>query len=250
MRDCVPLRFIVMPSTKRSPARSRAAAAVLPAPVEAVTRVVLIEDHPIFRAGLKYLVEECPGFKVCGETDNAVAAIKLVEKEQPDIALVDISLNGSNGIELTKALHEQAPALQILVISMHDEMVYAERALRAGAAGYLMKDQAVDQLAEALEAIMRGETYLSKKMEERLMGGMAAHAKQGVQAFEAKLADRELEVLELIGRGYNLSSIGAQLGADATAVAGYLATLKKKLQLADEEGLRRFAIEWAHGAVR
>lgn len=228
-------------------AAKRPAASPVPLSHSPVTRVVLVDDHPVYRAGLRFLVEECPGFQVCGETDNAAAAIQLIEELQPDLALVDITLNGSNGIELTKALHEQAPALQILVISMHDEMVYAERALRAGAAGYLMKDEAVAQVPVALKAIMEGETYLSKKMQARLQGGLASHAKAGIQEFEAKLADRELEMLELIGRGYSGPSIAAQLGLEPQEIAGLQETLRKKLQLDDAESLLRFAIAWSHG---
>jgi len=131
------------------------------------TRVLLVDDHPLLRRGMRVLIEQRSKFEVCAETDNAPEAVELVGRLSPDITVVDITLRSTNGIELTKALRGQSAGMRILVVSMHDEQVYAERALRAGAMGYLMKDQAGEKLITAIECIMAGDIYVSDRLKEK-----------------------------------------------------------------------------------
>ncbi len=209
-------------------------------------KVLLVDDHPLLRQGLKLVIERHPLLEVCGETDSAPRALDLVGKLQPDLALVDITLRSADGIELTKGIRAQAPAVKVLVISQHDEDIYAERALRAGAMGYLMKHEAADKIILAVETVLGGEIYLSERVKGRLLQRLMQQGPTSstlVSPME-KLSDRELEVLRLIGEGYGTREIANLLNLSVKTIDSYREHLKEKLNIAGGSGLVRFAIQW------
>jgi DNA-binding NarL/FixJ family response regulator len=226
---------------KATPAPSRP---VVEPPTVPKTRILLVDDHPLLRRGMRVLIEQKGKFEVCAETDNAPEAVALVERHSPDLTVVDITLRSTNGIELTKALRAQSPAMRVLVVSMHDEQVYAERALRAGAMGYLMKDQAGEKLISAIERIMTGEIYVSDRLKEKMLNRFLNHsAEKGISLAET-LSDRELEVLDLIGNGYGTRAIAEQLKLSVKTIDSYREHLKLKLNLKSSGELVRYAIQW------
>lgn len=197
------------------------------------------------RRGLRVLIEQQPRFEVVAEADNAPEAIDLVRRLKPDVTIVDITLKSTNGIELTKGLRAQAPDMRILVVSMHDEEVYAERALRAGAMGYLMKHEAGEMVITALDRILSGEMYVSDRLKEKMLHRFLNHSSEKVVSLAELLSDRELEVLELIGEGYGTRAIAEQLGLSVKTIDSYREHLKLKLNLATSSELVRYAIQWS-----
>lgn len=225
-----------------------AAAPVLPAPapLPPKLKVLLVDDHPITRQGLKALVNQQPNLEVMAETDNAAHAIELVGKLQPDLAIVDIALKTTNGIELTKHLKVQSPNLPILVVSMHDEGLYAERALRAGAMGYLMKQEASEKIVVALNRLLQGEIYLSDKIKEKMLHRFVnKKGGEGMVFSIDTLSDREMEVFQLIGNGYSTRQIAQKLNLSSKTIDSYREHLKLKLNLESGADLVRHAIQWA-----
>lgn len=208
-------------------------------------RVLLVDDHPITRQGLKALVNQQPNLEVCGETDTAAQAIDLVSSLQPDLAIVDVALKTTNGIELTKNLKAHSPNLPILVVSMHDEALYAERALRAGAMGYVMKQEAGEKVALAIQHLLRGEIFLSAKMKERMLHRFVNKKREGMVFAIDTLSDREMEVFQLIGNGYSTRQIAQKLGLSSKTIDSYREHLKLKLGLETGADLVRHAIQWA-----
>jgi DNA-binding NarL/FixJ family response regulator len=192
--------------------------------------VVIVEDHPMFREQIAHLIRKQADMVVCGEADNIQDGLALIKEKKPTIAIVDISLRGSSGLELLKDLRAQEIELPILVLSMHEESLYAERALRAGARGYITKHEASEKVMFAIREVLRGEIYLNprfmSKVVTRIAGGRDAD-KQPLQ----RLTDRELEVFELIGRGQRAREISARLGVGLTTVDTYRARIKDKLNL-------------------
>jgi DNA-binding NarL/FixJ family response regulator len=219
-------------------------AAAEPASAPAPRRkVLLVDDHPVTRQGLAALLAALPEVEICGEADHGARAVELAARLDPDLAIVDVALRTMSGIELVKHLRGVAPRVKILVVSMHDEAVYAERSLRAGAQGYLMKDAAGDEIAGAVRRILAGDVYLSPAMRARQVGG-GPPGEPSAAAAVARLSDRELEVLELIGRGYGTREIAGRLGLSSKTIDSYREHLKSKLHLAGGPQLARFAIEW------
>jgi DNA-binding NarL/FixJ family response regulator len=227
-----------------APAVSPSAADQAPAP-SGKTKVLIVDDHPITRQGMKALINQQLNLEVCGETDNAAHAVELVSKLQPDLAIVDISLKTTNGIELTKNIKAQAPNLPILVVSMHDEALYAERALRAGAMGYVMKQDAGEKVATAIEHLLRGEIYLSAKMKEKMLHRFVNKKSDGMVFAIDTLSDREMEVFHLIGNGYSTRQIAQKLNLSSKTIDSYREHLKLKLGLDSGAELVRYAIQWA-----
>jgi DNA-binding NarL/FixJ family response regulator len=205
---------------------------------------MLVDDHPLMRQGMKTLIEQHRRFEVCGEADNAPRALELVAKLQPDLAIVDISLQSTNGIELTKGLRGLCPAMQVLIISMHDENVYAERALRAGAMGYLMKHEAGDKIIAALEQILDGEVHLSDGVKGRMLHRFVQHRTDALISPMEKLSDREMEVFQLLGNGYGTREIANLLKLSVKTIDSYREHLKEKLGLPTGNDLVRHAIQW------
>jgi DNA-binding NarL/FixJ family response regulator len=205
--------------------------------------VVIVEDHPMFRERLGHLIDKADDMMVSGKADNIRDGFLLIKKTKPDIAIVDVTLKGSNGLELLKDLRAHKMDLPVLVLSMHDESLYAERALRAGARGYITKHEASAKVMVAIRQVLSGQIYLSPRFMSRVMNKMASGRDQSVQPID-RLADRELEVFELIGRGLTTREIGEQLRLGITTVDTYRTRIKEKLNLENGAQLRLEASRW------
>ena len=207
-------------------------------------KILLVEDHPLTRQGMKQLLARKGRFEVCGEAESAPRALELVAKLSPNLAIVDITLKSANGIELTKDIRALAPATQVLVVSMHGENIYAERALRAGAMGYLMKDEPADNILVAIEAVMRGEVFVSARIKGRMLHRFVHKPSDMLASPIDRLSDREMEVLRLIGNGYGTRDIASMLNLSVKTIDSYREHLKEKLALANGGDLVRYAIQW------
>jgi DNA-binding NarL/FixJ family response regulator len=209
-------------------------------------RVVLVEDHRMFREWLGHMLEQGSAFSICGEADNNADAIAVIRRTKPDIAIVDLTLRGSSGLELIKDLKAQEIAVPVLVLSMHDDELYAERVVRAGARGYISKSEATSALTEAINTILRGDVFLSSKITAHLLKRMSGGASAKSAGLEL-LADRELEVFQLIGNGYNSRKIADQLHLGESTVETYRARIKEKLGLKNAAELYVHASRWISG---
>lgn len=206
-------------------------------------RVLLVDDHAIVRQGLAELINDQPDLVTCGEADSPPQAMKVIAEMKPDIAVVDVSLNSGDGIDLCRQIHEQWPSIAILVLSMHDEALYAERALRAGASGYVMKQEPQETVMAAIRRVLRGETHLSEKMAAKLLRSFTGgRADTGTTPLE-RLSDRELQVFRLIGRGRSVKDIADELFLSPKTVETHKEHIKQKLGLASSNDLLRYAIE-------
>jgi DNA-binding NarL/FixJ family response regulator len=195
-------------------------------------KIALVEDHKMFREWLGHMIAMDDEFAVCGEADNIRDALTMIKETEPDIAIVDITLRGgSSGLELIKDLKAHGIALPVLVLSMHDEELYAERVLRAGAKGYITKHEASSTLMKAVRQILSGQIYLGEKMTAALLGKITGHRSPAAASGLESLADRELEVFQLIGKGYNGREIAEQLHLGETTIDTYRARIKEKLRL-------------------
>jgi len=210
------------------------------------TKVLLVDDHPILRAGLGKLINQEADMMICAEAEDAPTAFDLVGTMAPDIAVIDISLKGSNGIELIKNLKARYPDLPTLVLSMHDEVLYAERALRAGSLGYIMKEEAIEQVLVAIRRVLAGEIFLSEKMKTRMLQQMATGKAKVICSPIEQLTDRELEVFRLIGEGYSTRQIAGQLHLSVRTVEAYREYIKSKLNLKNATELVQHAFHWVH----
>lgn len=207
-------------------------------------QVALVEDHPMFREHLSQLINRDLGMEVCGEADNIRDAMKLLKDKQPDIAIVDITLRGSSGLELLKDLKAQAIDLPVLVLSMHDEELYAERSLRAGARGYITKNEASSEVVKAIRKVVAGEVYVSKHMTAKLLERMTQKRSSTELQGLSSLADRELEVFQLLGKGKSTHDIAVALNLGDSTVETYRARIKEKLQLRSAAELYLRAGQW------
>jgi len=207
-------------------------------------RIFIVDDHPIFRQGLAKMIGLEADLEVCGEATSAAQAMDALRRIEADAAVVDISLPGADGIELVKHLHAEHPSLPILVISVHDERVYALRALRAGAFGYLMKREGEHLLIPALRGVLAGKVWVSPVFGEQLIYKVARSADGGTSPLDA-LSDRELEILRLIGDGKSSHDIAEALHLSIKTVESHRLHVKEKLGLRSSAELVRFAAEWA-----
>ena len=222
--------------------------AAVPTPVNSAkknpTRIVIVDDHPLLRKGVGQLINNEKDLLVVGEAEDAAKALTAIELSRPDVALIDISLGGASGIELLKNIKARFPKLQVLVLSMHDESVYAHRALRAGASGYIMKQEATEKVLTALRKVLRGEVYLSERLGTRmlntLVGGRSSAAASPIEA----LSDRELEVFSLIGQGLGTRPIAEKLHLSVKTIESHRAHIKDKLNLQSATELVHHAIQW------
>ncbi|WP_058555188.1 response regulator transcription factor [Thiohalocapsa sp. ML1] len=206
-------------------------------------RILIVDDHPLVRAGLRSLFAEVPELSICAEVGNVRDAIDVARKLEPDLALIDISLDDGSGIELIKRLKVHMPQLKMLVCSMHDESLFAERAINAGARGYVNKHQVTEQILDAIQQVLAGRIYLSEKMVERVINGFAKKKDAGTSSIE-DLSDRELEVFGLIGQGMSTSKIAERLHLSVKTVETHREKIKRKLQLATGGELVRHAVQW------
>ena len=207
-------------------------------------KVIIVEDHPIFRKGLALLIEQTKEYQVVGEASSVKEAIELIEQNTPDITIIDLTLKESNGLDLIKELKTSSPNVKILVISMHDEDIYAERVLRAGAHGYIMKEQASTNTIDALNTIMENRYYISQSIQEKLLQSTISVSKKSSESAIYSLSDREFQVFQLIGQGLGVIEIASQLSLSVKTIESYRNNLKIKLKLNDAAALRKFAIRW------
>ena len=214
---------------------------------KAKVRVLLVDDHPVLRKGLAQLINQDPQLAVCGEAEDAPQAIKAIETLQPDLVIMDISLKHGNGIELLKTVKPHYPDLPVLVLSMHDESLYAERSLRAGAMGYLMKDEPAEQLLFAIGRVLAGEIFLSNRMKSRMMLQFAGRNGKAPSSTLEQLTDRELEVFRLIGAGRTTREIADHLHLSMHTVQAYREFIKAKLKLPNSTQLVQHAVHWTYG---
>lgn len=211
------------------------------------TRILIIDDHPLLRQGLALSIEEDPSLEVVGQAADAEEALAAFDTLDPDLAVVDVSLPGMSGLELIKHLLAIKPELLVLVVSRHDEALYAERAIRAGARGYVMKLEAGDKILEAVRHVRKGGVYLSEEMKDRMLFGAAMGAKSPTQSPLEVLSDRELEVFEMTGRGLPTREIAERLHLSVKTVESYRARIKTKLNLTSAAELMQHAVQWVEG---
>lgn len=212
-----------------------------------MTSILLVDDHPLLRIGITQVIESEPDLKVVAQLADAESALAVFGKLAPDLVITDISLPGINGLELTKTLVKQHPGLPILIFSRHDEDLYAERAVRAGARGYVSKLTAGDGLMKAIRSVLRGGVYISDEIKDRLLFGMSAGGKAPFESPLEALSDRELEVFELTGRGILTRVISERLNLSAKTIESYRARIKTKLGLANGTELIMHAVGWVEG---
>lgn len=212
-----------------------------PSTVENV-RVLLVDDHAMFREQIAQLLTQDFGMSICGQTDNLRDAVAMARQVKPELAIVDITLKGSSGLELLKEFKAQRFTFPSLVLSMHEESLYAERVLAAGARGYLTKHENSEMLLKAIQRVLEGKIYVSEALMEIMVGRMAGRETAG-PAID-RLADRELEVLQLIGRGRATREIAELLGLGVTTVDTYRTRIKEKLSLTNSTELLQFASRW------
>jgi DNA-binding NarL/FixJ family response regulator len=207
-------------------------------------RVFVVDDHPIVRQGLALLINQEPDLVVCGEAEKPDGVPAALARLRPDILVLDISLPGPEGLDLLKEIRAIDPDLPILVLSMHDESVYAERALRAGANGYIMKQEATDKVLVVLRRILQGEVCVSERVTSQMLQHITRRPTKAKQPSIASLSDRELEVFHLIGAGYGTREIADELHLSVKTVEAYQAHIKDKLALRSARALVQRAIEW------
>jgi DNA-binding NarL/FixJ family response regulator len=205
-------------------------------------RVLLVEDHPLFREQLAHLIDKEPDMIVSGQTDNTSDALRTLETEPPDIVIVDLTLKGPSGLELIKDLKARRIEIPVLVLSMHDELLYAERVLKAGARGYITKNEASREVMSAIRKVMGGEIYVTPRISRRILESLATgpERKNGVSL----LTDRELEIFELIGRGRTTREISHSLHLGVSTIDTHRARIKTKLRLENASQLAHEAIRW------
>lgn len=208
-------------------------------------RIVIVEDHPMVRDHLAQIINKEADLEVCGEADNIQQGMRIIRNISPDLAVVDITLNGTSGLELIKGLKVLSIPVPVLVLSMHDESLYAERALRAGAKGYITKHRSSQEVLGAIRRVLAGEIYLSEKMVSNVLHKFAPSGMKGIKPRTVdRLSDRELVVLEMIGRGQTSRAIAETLDLSIATVDTYRARIKEKLNLQNAFELQHFAIQW------
>ena len=208
------------------------------------TRILIVDDHPIVRQGLAELINHEQDLTVCGQAEDALEALRAIKEINPNMVIVDISLKETSGLELIKDIGAQYGDLPVLALSMHDESLYAERALRAGAKGYIMKAEATENVVTAIRRVLSGQIYVSDKMAAKMVRKLVGGRREtGASAIE-RLSDRELEVFSLIGQGQGTRQIAEKLHLSVKTVETYRAHIKEKLNLADANELLQYAIQW------
>jgi DNA-binding NarL/FixJ family response regulator len=209
------------------------------------SNVFIVEDHPVFREGLRQVVNREADLKVCGEAGDYDDALDGIVRSRPDLALVDISLPGKSGLDLIRKLRSQSSKVKLLIVSMHDEALYADRVLRAGGDGYIMKQEDPEEIVHAIRDVLGGHIYVSEEvMESRANGHAAKSESTDKKRLLDQLTDTELEILELLGRGKSQQQVSKQLRLGAQAVAGHRTRIRKKLRLKNDGALARYAAGW------
>lgn len=207
-------------------------------------KIFIVDDHPLLRQGLAQLINHEEDMVFVGEAENAATAMQEIEKTKPDLVIIDISLEGTSGLELTKNILAKQPKLLILVLSMYDESMYVERVLRAGAKGYLTKRETTNYITTAIRKILQGGIYVSDRWKNKLVNKFAAGTAMIAGTPSEKLSDRELDVLQLIGQGYSTHQIGEELHVSPKTIESHYANIKNKLDLKNFHELMRYAVKW------
>lgn len=208
-------------------------------------KVMVIDDHPAIREALAYTIRDKIDMELCGQASSAGEAFTLMENIHPDVAVVDISLKDAHGLDLVQNIRARYPSIQVLIYSMYDELAYAERAISAGALGYLAKSEPTRHIVEAIRSVMRGEVYLSRRMTSRILGKVVKEQHNGF--IVGKLTDREMAIFEMLGHGAGLGEISDNLHLSRKTVETYRRRIKEKLGLDSVSGLMQYAIQWMHG---
>jgi DNA-binding NarL/FixJ family response regulator len=213
-------------------------------------RVLLVDDHPIVRQGLRRMLEAEADLTVCAEADSEAAAREAIRAQKPDIVVVDLSLDRGDGIELVREMHAEDPQLRMLVLSMHDETIYAERLLAAGAMGYIMKQAASDQLLTAVRKVLDGRMYVSETVQRTL--DARAGESRGADPTDpvSRLSNREVQILNMVGRGMSSRDIATEFGLSVKTIESHRQTIKHKLGLATNSQLLQYAMKWFSGQHR
>jgi DNA-binding NarL/FixJ family response regulator len=213
------------------------------------TRILIVDDHPLFCEGLRRMIDRHPALTVCGQAPDAASAMKAVAELKPDLALVDISLEKTSGIELIKTLKAKHEELPILVVSMHDESLYAERALRAGAQGYIMKNQPIKIVRDAIFKVLAGDIFLSEKMSASVLARLLLGKKDEPVSPVDQLSDRELEVFQMLGEGKSSRQIAQDLNLTIPTIHSFRNRIKEKLQFGNSTELTLHAMQWVRERV-
>jgi len=214
-------------------------------PAEQKTRILIVDDHPMMREGLASLLGSQPDLEVCGEAETAAQALEMIPSIRPSIVIADITLPGKSGIELIKDICAMYPEVATLAVSMHDESVYAERVLRAGARGYIMKKEGGKRIIEAIRKVAAGEVAVSEKMSAQILRIFSGRPTGDTESPVRRLTDREFEVFELIGRGLGTAQMAAELHISAKTVEVHRAHIKEKLQIKSGTELIAYAARWS-----
>lgn len=209
-------------------------------------RILIVDDHPIVRQGLAELINHEDDLVVCGQAEDSHEAMKSIRELSPNMAIIDITLKETSGLELIKDIHSQYPGFPVLALSMHDENLYAERSLRAGAMGYIMKQEATENVIVAIRRILGGEIYVSDRMAGKMVKKLVTGQTETNVSLIDSLSDRELEVFSLIGRGHGTRQISERLHLSVKTIETYRAHIKDKLNLADAGELLQYAIQWVN----
>lgn len=207
-------------------------------------RILLVDDHPIVRRGLALLIDREPDLAVCGEADGAHSAFSAIDTLRPELVVLDISLSGPDGLDVLKEIRSKTGSLPVLILSMHDETIYAERAMRAGANGYIMKQEATEKVLIAIRRILQGEVYLSDRLTNTMLQQFVHGTAPAKTSPLVNLTDRELEVFRLIGGGHGTRQIADELHLSVKTIESYQAHIKEKLALRNARELVQHAIEW------
>ncbi len=211
---------------------------------ESRSRILIVDDHPVVRRGLRMLIDDEPDLFVCGEASDADEAIRVLDAKKPDLVIVDLSLKESSGLELIKRIKSRNAAAKMLVSSMFDESLYAERVLNAGALGYVSKQEAMEKVIEAIRCVLSGRVYLSAAMSDRMLHRLARDHQAIERSPVETLSDRELEVFEMIGRGRTTAEIAGQLHLSVKTVETHREKVKAKLGLKTAAELYQHAVRW------
>ncbi len=209
-----------------------------------INKILIVDDHPILRQGIKRVLEKENDLTICGEASSASEAMDLINSDKPDIAIIDITLSGNiNGIELIRSVKERFPDVYSLVLSMHSESIYAERAIKAGARGYIMKEDASKNIISAVRTVLKDELYLSSELSKKLLDKFIHKTKDSSLSIET-LSNREFEIYQLIGNGFSTKEIANKLSLSIYTIESHKKNIKEKLRVKDSSELTRNAIQW------
>ncbi|HOM28788.1 MAG TPA: response regulator transcription factor [Deltaproteobacteria bacterium] len=212
-----------------------------------VRRILIVEDHEVFRLGIKELIEHEPDLVVCGEADNVKDALALIDAVRPDMVIVDITLKNGNGMDLIRTVCQHPLPPRMLVLSMHDELLYAQRCLKAGAHGYIMKQETSRSIIKAIRRILSGDIYVSDQLVGSILKRVQSGREPVTPAPTEALSDRELDVLRMIGQGKSTSEIASAMNLSVSTIGTYRERIKEKLNLKNAAELVRYAVHWVDG---